>query len=147
MRGLALRVGIVAAVLGGGFLFRNFLPSNAGELAVGDCFDPPAGVSDTIDDVQHHPCTDAHLAEVVFVGDYEPATEAYPSTEEIQAFAIARCIPAFNAYTGLDYDQAQELGLDWYWPTSESWSDGNKKVICFAGNVDASQLTRSIKAQ
>ena len=146
MRGLAIRVGVIAAILGGAFLFRNFLPSNAGNLAVGDCFDPPSG-SGTVEDVQHHPCTDAHGAEVIFVGSYEPATDAYPSDDEFLAFFDARCFPAFIDYTGLDVEAAQAASLDFhaYTPTTDGWTGGDRKVICYIIKTDGSQMTSSVK--
>ena len=43
----------------GGFVLRDRLSSNAGDLAVGDCFDEPTASAETIEDVQHQPCTEA----------------------------------------------------------------------------------------
>jgi hypothetical protein len=147
MRSIALRVGIIALIAGGAFVLRPFLSSNAGSLAAGDCFDPPTDASTTVEDVQHHPCTDPHGAEVVFVGDFEPATDTYPTDDEVEAFVGTRCVPAFNSYTGLNYDEAMDLSLDWYWPTEEGWDDGSKKVICFVIRADGATQARSIKAQ
>ena len=144
MRSIALRVGIIAAIAGGAWVFRDFLPSNAGSLAVGDCFDPPTGVS-TVEDVQHHPCAEAHGGEVILVVDYEPATDVYPSDDEFFAFMDTRCISAFNDYTGLEYTTADHLDYAAYTPTSDGWSEGDRKVICYAVNVDGSQFTQSIR--
>jgi len=43
MRGLAIRIGIVAVILVGALILRPFISGGAGDLNVGDCFDPPAG--------------------------------------------------------------------------------------------------------
>jgi hypothetical protein len=145
MRGLLLRVGIIGAIAGGAFVLRPFVTGNAGELAVGDCFDEPAQATETVKDVQHHPCTDLPDAEVIFVGNYEPATGAYPTDEQFLAFMRDRCTGAFNAYTGLDYTRAQDLDFSAFTPTSDGWTGGDRKVTCYAVKVDGSKFNASIK--
>lgn len=147
MQALALRIGIIALIAGGAWVFRPFLMGDAGSLAVGDCFDPPTDVDQTVEEVQHHPCSDPHGAEVIFVADYQPATDVYPSTDEFRAFVLANCIPAFNSYTGLNYDVATDLDVGSMWPTAESWSGGDKEMSCYAVRVDGSNFSQSIKTQ
>jgi hypothetical protein len=146
MRSIALRVGIIGAIAGGAWILRPFIMGNAGSLAVGDCFDPPAAEVQTVEDVQHHPCNEAHGGEVVFVGNYAPAGEAYPSDDEFMDFVGSNCIPAFNTYTGLNYDTATDLDVSVFTPTTDGWGDGDRKVICYAVKVDGSQFTGSVKA-
>lgn len=145
MRGLLIRVGIIAAIAIGAFVLRPFISGNAGDLAVGDCFDEPKTASETIEDVQHHPCTDLHDAEVIFVGNFEPSTETYPTDAQFDGFISDRCIGAFTSYTGLDYNSTQHLEYGAYTPTSEGWGNGNRKVICYVFNVDGTQSKGSIK--
>ncbi|HEY7970691.1 MAG TPA: hypothetical protein VID95_11905, partial [Candidatus Limnocylindrales bacterium] len=73
-----LRIGIIVLIVAGGFLLRDRLSSNAGDLKVGDCFDDPAGQTE-IKDVQHHPCSEGHTAEVVFLGKMTGDNASYPS--------------------------------------------------------------------
>src|SRR5262245_56412524 len=68
-RGNLIVIGIFIALGVGGFIFRDFLSANATDLKVGDCFDEPANM-ESVEDVQHHPCTDEHTAEVFFTGKY-----------------------------------------------------------------------------
>jgi len=145
MRGLALRFGIIGVILIGGFLVRQFVMGDAGSLTVGECFDLPAGGPQEIGEVQHHPCTDAHLAEVIFVGDYTGSEQTYPSKDAFRAFVLDRCIPAFNSYTGLDYNAATDLDVGPMWPTAEGWGRGDHEVTCFAVKVDGSTFTGSVK--
>ena len=56
MRGLLIRVGIIAVIVAVGFVFRDFLSGNAGDLKVGDCFDQPSTTNTVVKDVPHHPC-------------------------------------------------------------------------------------------
>jgi putative regulator of septum formation len=145
MRGLVLRIGIIGAVAVGAFVLRPFITGNAGSLQLGDCFDVPATQEETVDDVQHHPCTADHGAEVVFVGDYAPATDTPPTSVDMQAFVGTTCIPAFNTYTGLDFGQATDYDLGWFWPTAEGWQKGDHKVICYVMRVDAASFSQSLR--
>ena len=145
MRSILIRVGIIGAIAGGAFLLRDFLPSNAGNLAVGDCFDVPAAETETVEDVQHHPCTETHGGEVVFVGDFEPAPSAFPSDDEIFGFFSARCIAAFFEYTGLTAATSEHLDMSAFTPTQQGWTEGDRTVICYAINVDGSPMTTSVK--
>jgi hypothetical protein len=146
MRSIAIRLGIIAAIVVAFLVFRPFLSGNASSLQVGDCFDVPTGTQ-TIDDVQHHPCTDPHGAEVVLIGTYEPSTTTFPSDAEFQDFVADKCLPAFDVYTGRSYETASELGIEWFTPTEESWKDGSRKVICYAVSADQAtpNLSKSIK--
>jgi hypothetical protein len=145
MRGLGLRIGIIALVLIVGFVVRQYFARNAGDLAVGDCFDEPTGTSETVENVQPHACTDLHDAEVIFVGNYEPASATYPTDPEFETFILDRCTGAFNVYTGLDYTTAQDLEYAAFTPTSDGWSSGNKKVTCYVVKVDKTKFNASIK--
>lgn len=146
MQSIALRLGVIAAIVIGAILLRPYLSGNAGNLQVGDCFDEPAGAEDTVDDVQHRQCTDPHGAEVVFVGDYTPNSQTFPTQEQFLAFFEATCTPAFNAYSGLDFVTDPTYDMSAYTPTTEGWVDDNdRKVICFAIRLDGAQMTSSIK--
>ena len=147
MRGLLIRVGIIVLIVGVGFVFRDFLSGNAGDLKVGDCFDQPSTTNAVVNDVQHHPCSDPHLAEVFYVGNYDLASASYPDENAFQAFVLDRCIGAFEAYTGRTYQDAEELDIQPFWPTEEGWGRGDKEVTCFAVRVDGAQLTGSVKKQ
>ncbi|TME12330.1 MAG: hypothetical protein E6I65_03875 [Chloroflexi bacterium] len=145
MRGLAIRVGIIAAIAGGVWVLRPFISGGAGSLAVGDCFDEPATQTETVDEVQHHPCTDLHDGEVFFVGNYEPSAGTYPSDPEFFNFISDRCTGAFTSYSGLDINTTQDFDFSAFTPTSEGWGKGDRKVTCYAVKVDGTKLNTSIK--
>lgn len=132
----------VVAVLAG----CSLLGQSAFDLEVGDCFDPPASTDDTVDTVQDRPCTESHGAEVVYVGDFAPSGGDYPVDSAFNDFYDENCIPAFNAYTGLDYAEAEEYELSAFRPTDESWADGDFEITCFAVRTDDAPMTQSIKA-
>jgi len=139
MRSIALRFGILAVLAFG----AAGCGGNANDLAVGECFDPPANIEGTVTDVVKHPCTEAHGAEVVFVGDFSPATDTYPAT--FQDFYANVCAPAFNTYTGLDFDTDTTYNMAAFKPTSESWGTGDRRVICYALRIDEATMNASIK--
>jgi hypothetical protein len=146
MRGIAIRVGIVAVIALGALALRQWTSGNAGDLNVGDCFDLPTASAETVKDVQHHPCTDAHDAEVVFVGNYPNAQNGtYPSDAEFQQFFTDSCLPAYTSYTGVDVLTTSDMDMGYFAPTSDSWSSGSHQITCYANKLDKSKLTMSIK--
>jgi putative regulator of septum formation len=146
MRGLLIRVGIIVAILAVGFIFRDFFSGNASDLKVGDCFDPPTTVNTVVKDVQHHPCSDAHKAEVFYVADYDQASTGYPGDDAFESWVLDRCIGAFQTYTGRGYQDAEELDIQPFWPTEEGWGKGDKEITCFIVRVDSGTMTGSVKA-
>lgn len=142
--GIAIRLALIALVIIGGAIFRDRLSSNAGELKVGDCFDEPVGTQ-TVKDVQHHPCTEAHTGEVFFVADMPYGKEApFPGDPAIEDFVTAKCGPAFARYVG---GEAQTASLDagYFYPLAEGWKEGDRNVSCYVRMLNGSALTRSLK--
>ena len=144
MRGLAVRFGIIAVILVGGFLIKQFVSGNAGDLGVGDCFDPPTAAGLTVKDVQHHPCTDLHGGEVFFVGKFTNLA-AYPSDDQIQQFVADNCLPAYKTYTGGDLFTTDGADLGYFTPTSDGWTKGDRGVICYATRLDNAPTKGSVK--
>ena len=144
MGGLLARVGLIGAIVVGGWIFRDYLTGAAVDLEVGDCFDAPSYVGE-VDEVPHHPCTDQHDAEVFFVADY-PASDAFPGEDAFDAFTDANCVPAFATYTGLDF-YASDYDIGVLYPTEEGWGQGDHEIACYAVRTDAAKMTTSIRRQ
>lgn len=142
---IAVRVLLIALFVVGGAIFRDRLSSNAGELKVGDCFDEPVGAQ-TVKDVQHHPCTEAHSGEVFFAGDMPyDKNAAYPGDAAIDNFVGAQCGPAFARYVG---SSTSTDGLDagYFYPLADGWKSGDRNVSCYVKMLNGAALTRSLKA-
>jgi hypothetical protein len=141
---LAVRVLIVAAIVIGGIIFRDRLTSNASDLKAGDCFDTKTATE--VKDVQHHPCTEAHTAEVVLVANHTAAKgTAYPADSAIDAWADATCVPAILSYVGPTADlSALNYGI--FYPKSDDWADGDRQMICYVMRLDLGPMTQSLKA-
>ncbi len=144
MRGWVIRIGIIVAIAAGAYILRDRLSSNAGELQVGDCFDDPANAAE-ISDVQHHPCSEAHTSEVVFVGKLTGDNAAYPADSVVDAWARANCLPAWETYTGKTFETEPVLTINFYQPGKEGWSKGDRDVICYAIREDGATMTGSVK--
>jgi hypothetical protein len=103
-------------------------------------------LGEPVDEVQHHPCTEEHDAEVIFVGEH-PAREgaASPSDEEEGTYLATNCLPAFAAYTGLDYMSQDVLDIGYFVPAPESWRQGDRTYICWAVRLDQQTMTQSVR--
>ncbi|HET9851427.1 MAG TPA: septum formation family protein [Candidatus Limnocylindrales bacterium] len=144
-----MRIGIIAAIAGGAWVFRDYISGNATDLVVGDCFDAPTtAVDETVEDVSHHPCTDAHTAEVFFVADH-PASGAYPGEDAFDAFTQENCPVAFNTYTGMDWyaetGPAVDYDIGLLYPLEEGWGRGDHEITCYIVRVDDGPMTSSLK--
>ncbi len=144
MRGIAIRVGIIAAIAIGAFALRPFISGNAGDLAVGDCFDPPAGATGEVQDVQHHPCTEAHGGEVIFVGKL-PDGPTMPDALGRQQWVQDNCVPAYRTYTGTDVLTSTDWQIAWFRPTDDGWTKGDRTITCYAVRLDETKTTGSLK--
>ncbi len=143
--GLWIAIGAFAVV---GYFFRDFLSGNVGDLKVGDCFDVPgnATVGSTVKDVQHHPCTDVHGAEVVFIGSVTGANDSYPGDDAFKSFAKAQCVPAYATYTGRDFDADSTYDMSYMSPTTSGWAKGDHAVVCYAIRIDSAPIKGTVKA-
>jgi hypothetical protein len=144
VQGWAIRIAIIAVIAIGAFVLRDRLSGGADALEVGNCFDEPVGAT-TITEVQHHPCSESHTSEVIFVGKMTGSDDAYPADTDIDAYAETQCLPAYKAYTGKDFETDTEMDIAWFYPTPAGWKDGDRGVSCYAIRIDGAATTTSIK--
>jgi putative regulator of septum formation len=140
--------GIIVVVLVVGFLFRDRISGQAADLKTGDCFDDPitAGQSGAeVKDVQHHPCTEPHLFEVIATFKYQTSGDAaFPGQTGFDSFILEKCSAAFGSYVGITEDQSS-LAFSAYTPVESGWKKGDRDITCFLGAPDGSKLTGSMK--
>jgi Septum formation len=145
MRGWIFRIGIIAVIAIGAFIFRDRLSGNAGDLKIGDCFDVPAGEQD-ISDVQHHPCTESHTGEVFAVVTNPSAKGAPPLTRtQLVDYLGTSCAPIFITYVGAEASNAGILDFGAFYPGDEDWKNGDREITCYAYRVDEKAMTSSVK--
>jgi hypothetical protein len=148
--GIIVIVVVAVIVVGLGFLFRDRVTGQAADLQVGDCYDIPAdaSASATVNDVLHHPCTEAHGGEVFAVLTYPGDSSAvYPTQDAFDAFAAAQCGPAFTSYTGLALSAPTNLEGSYLFPTPDGWtSNDDRKITCYLDDSTGQPLTRSMRS-
>jgi len=137
---------IAGAVGVGGFFLRDMTSGYVTDLKVGDCFDLPSSTTDSISEVQHHPCTESHTAEIVGIVDYPTAAgAAYPGHDNLRAFATTQCVRFFQSYSGRDPYTDPELTVGWMLPLQDGWDQGDHGVSCHLFRVDEGPMTRSYR--
>ena len=147
---------IGAAVAGGAFLVNSVMQAdrddngaivNAGsvdafQMRVGDCFDDGSTFADDeVNSVPGVPCSNPHDNEVYAV--YDVAAAAFPG-EAMAGMAREGCLERFQAFVGNDYESSG-LDIATLYPSPESWQQNDREVVCAVYDVDAKELTGSVK--
>ncbi|HUR16818.1 MAG TPA: septum formation family protein [Candidatus Limnocylindrales bacterium] len=139
---------IIGAIAGGFWLFRDRLSGSATDLTVGDCFDEP-DLTTNITDVQHQPCADPHDGEVFAVLEYTPdgGSTTYPLIDTFRDYVSDQCVPALESYTGRTGDDIFAAGFSfaYLYPSSESWSDGDREITCYITKEDAAKFSGTLR--
>jgi hypothetical protein len=97
------------------------------ELRVGDCFDPKDLDAEEANEVNVKRCDENHHFELMFAGAMEDG--AYPTETQFEDFVGAACLPAFDAYVGLAYEESR-LEVYWYFPVEDAWGSGDHLIQC-----------------
>lgn len=106
-------------------------------LRVGDCVDTDSSMSGEISSLPAIPCDQSHTDEVYF--SYMIDGEEFRGEDAIIAEAEQKCVPAFETFVGIGY---QDSVLE-YWPmypSEGSWSDGDREVLCLAYDPSAATV-------
>lgn len=107
-------------------------------LRVGDCFELTDPSDPGTAGVRAVPCADEHVYEVFFVGNMPDG--AFPGDTAVLTFANDNCVPAFEAYVGVPFEQSI-----WYaspvGPNENSWSEGDRHVTCQLHNQTETPVT------
>ena len=137
---------IVVLVVGGFFLFRDRLSNDVTSLGVGECFDTPTDQTAEVSDVQRQPCNEPHDAEVIASLTHPaPASEPFPVVSGFRDYIQQNCVPAFNTYTGRNWDTDTEFDMNFFRPTPSGWADGDRGFTCFVVRLDEAKLTNTIR--
>jgi hypothetical protein len=145
---IGILVAIVAAIGIGLYVFSDRLSTGVADLGVGHCIDEPSG-SDAISDVQRQPCNEPHDGEIFAVLRHPAAPGApYPLSSEFDDLVSDECVPQLESYTGRSVSEVIASGLffSYLYPTSTSWSNGDRGVTCYVTKADDTKLIGSIKA-
>jgi len=139
----ALALG-TAAILGLGLSACSLLPfgnsTSAFNMKVGQCIQIPDG--DRVSSFETAECTAEHDGEVYHTLQLTDST--LPSDSEMEDKATSACSDAFEDYVGTPYEESA-LEIYWTYPTSQTWSRGDREIVCIATPTDSSKLTQSVK--
>lgn len=115
---------------------------DAFQLRVGDCFDNSSTSGDEVSDLPGVPCSQPHDYETYAVFDI--ALDSYPSEEQLSELAYDRCLQRFDAFVGLEYESSV-LEIVTLYPTSESWSQNDREVVCALYDMNEEKLVGSTR--
>ena len=145
MQGWVIRIAIIAVIVIGGLIFRDRLSGSAGDLQVGDCFDLPKATQN-IKDVQHHPCTESHQAEVFALLKHPAAKGTAPLADAaLASYLEQECGPRWVGYVGAEAASAGVLTYNGFFPVDSAWTDGERSVTCITYRDDEASMSSSVK--
>jgi len=109
-------------------------------IAVGDCLND-GGAEGEISSVPKIDCSEPHDSEVyasVIMDD-----GVFPGQDAVFAQADRDCEAEFDAFVGINYSESV-FGYSYYYPTRESWVNGDREIICLifdpAGKITTGSL-------
>jgi hypothetical protein len=116
------------------------------DLAVGDCIIPPPddGSGIVTDDVFVVPCNQPHDQEIYYAFDVAGPSDPYPGDAELAVIWEERCLQEFEPFVGIDYEFSV-LGAGALYPTSDSWAQGDREVLCYVFDFFGDSLTGSMQ--
>ena len=124
--------GAVVAALGWGALNAD---TSVEDVAVGDCFNNPD--AEEVTSIKTIPCEESHDYEVMQIFRYTQEDDApYPGDEDLWQTAVDGCIPDFQQYTGLVWENETELFIDAFYPLPDSWDAGDREAWCLLVRID-----------
>jgi hypothetical protein len=115
------------------------------DLEVGDCVDLPGGFEDEdeVGRVKTFDCTEEHDAEVFSVGDLGDGDDEYPTMREIERLMAEACLPDFEEYVGVSYEQSV-FEVYRFYPLEDTWED-YQGYVCLVVDADGEKLTQSVE--
>jgi hypothetical protein len=121
-------------------IVEQILPERSGAhtLLVGECFNDTVTMPtapDAVVDVPRQNCTLHHDNEVI--ASIQLDGTKFPGDETASARGQEACLPEFETFIGIAFDQAGTFGYDYFVPTAASWELGDREILCFAFNSAA----------
>ena len=119
---------------------------DAFNVSVGDCFnDYAASVTGEVSSVPGVPCSEPHDNETYAVFDVTIST--YPESEDLMGeIAHNACVERFDTFVGRDYDSSS-LDITTLFPTSQSWQQDDREVVCAVYDMEANPLVGSVQGK
>ena len=117
------------------------------DLREGTCFnDPVTTDEDLIEELSVVSCDAPHDNEVfALVNHPDDLNAPFPGQDAISEFADEQCKAVYYSYVGAAYADSL-FSYSTYSPTAQSWSNGDREVICYLYHSNLEKLIGSVKA-
>lgn len=110
-------------------------------LVVSDCL-ADADVPDEVTTVRVVDCTAPHDSEIF--ARTEAHDDAFPGDDELEARLVEFCRgDAFTDFVGIPFAESR-YSTRGYYPTAESWANGDRELLCTIVDESGAQLTGSL---
>jgi len=114
---------------------------DAFKVRVGDCFNDSSSM-DEVSDLPGVPCNEPHDNEAFAL--FDVTVENYPDGDAMGELAYSSCMERFESFVGRDYESSS-LEIFTMYPSSESWQQNDREVVCAVYDMDANKLVGSVK--
>jgi hypothetical protein len=104
-------------------------------IKVGDCLND-AAADGTVSSVPTVKCSQPHDTEAF--KSIVVAEGAFPGETAIKSQASEQCKTAFGEFAGISYDSSKSLDYSYYYPTTDSWANGDREILCLILSIDSS---------
>lgn len=108
---------------------------------VGQCMNIDDLRNSEITEITTVDCSTEHDAQAVGKFDLEGEGE-FPGQDGIRIDAENGCVSAFSQYVGISYEETI-LGMTYIMPSTDSWSSGDREILCIAYLKDDTTATES----
>lgn len=106
--------------------------NSAHTLVVGECFNDTVTIlmsEDAVVDVPRENCTLAHDNEVI--ASIQLDGEIFPGDDTLTMQGFKSCLPQFEQFIGVGFEEAGTLEYDFFVPSATSWELGDREILCF----------------
>jgi len=103
---------------------------------VGDCIDS-ANIPGDVSELPTVSCDDPHDLEIFHAFDLEEGE--FLGDDAMNAEAEDQCIPAFEDYVGIGYQQS-DIFITTILPSQETWDIGDREVLCALESNETTSL-------
>jgi len=128
---------------------EQILPERIGAhtLVVGECFNNTVRIltaEDAVVDVPRENCTLDHDNEVI--ASIQLEGEKFPGEDEVLLKGFEVCLPEFEEFIGVSFEEAGTLEYDFFVPSAASWKLGDREILCYVFD-SAAQTAYSLEGQ
>ncbi|MEX1092690.1 MAG: septum formation family protein [Acidimicrobiia bacterium] len=110
--------------------------------SIGNCFDDDLAFNEEVSDLPFVECSEPHDNEIYAIHRMTDVT--YPGVEATGGLADEWCVDEFESFVGVAYD-VSELDIGWLAPTEDSWSGGDREIVCFLYRLDLEKLSGTME--